>query len=345
MLTRSVGGLIAAAVSLALSLPVLAPRHRRLLLVLIPLAAAILAGTALVARGPEMTGPGADPLSLRAGNWRVALEMIRDHPLFGTGPGSFGTFYPRYMRPGSNETRFAHDSYLQIAAGWGVWTLVPLGAFLSTIASRLRAAWKRADPALVPLAAGASFLVHNFIDFTGFLPGVALPAAVLIGLGLPAPGMRRDEDRSPAPLFRRCLVAAIVVVFLGLSFQTHGAATGVARARESALAGDVQEALEQARLAARLRPGDPAPHAFIAEWVLANASGDPSLRREGRLQAEQAVRLDPESAVQHFDLSLFLAADGEAAAAYRERFAAHRLFPLKDTYTLPVADPAAQGGS
>src|SRR3989442_57758 len=43
--------------------------------------------------------------------------------------------------------------------------------------------WPGPEPVLPFLAAGAAFLVHNLVDFTAFLPGVAIPAAILIGLG------------------------------------------------------------------------------------------------------------------------------------------------------------------
>jgi hypothetical protein len=68
---------------------------------------------------------------------------------------------------------------------------------------------------------------------------------------------------------------------------------------------------------------------------------DGALRREGARQAGSAVRLDPESAILHYNLSLYLGAESEAAPAYRELFEAHRLFPTKEVYRLPQATNAA----
>jgi len=71
---------------------------------------------------------------------------------------------------------------------------------------------------------------------------------------------------------------------------------------------------------------------------------DEALRREGERQAESAVRLDPESAILHYDLSLYLRAAGSTAPAYREQFTAHLLFPLKPNYRLPNAVRDARRG-
>lgn len=328
-LTRSIGALLATAVSLVVALPALAPRRSsRLRLGVLALA---IAGAAffLYARRAEIGSPGSDPFLLRAGNWRAALLMIRDHPLFGTGPGSFGTFYPRYIEPGMNETRYAHDSYLQVAAGWGAWAILPLAMLLAAVGRRLRAARRVETESLPALAAGTAFLVHNLIDFTAFLPGVALPASVLLGIGL-GPLERREPRAS-----RLAPMAAALA--LALALPAHAAVGALSRdalerARSAAVDGDQEEALRLARRAELRRPADPSPPAFIAEWVLAHGMENAWLREEGERAAHRALRLDPESAIRHYTLSLYHAAARRPSDAYRELRAAHRLYPLKDLY-------------
>ena len=350
-LTRSIGGLAATSVSLVLSIPVIAPRRRGILLGAVPLAAVMIALLFLQARRDEVGAPGGDPLLLRAGNWKAATEMIRDHPLFGTGPGSFGTFYPHYLRAGMNETRFAHDSYLQIISGWGLWSIVPLSGFVLACAARLRRSWRRREDVLPFLAAGAAFLVHNLVDFTAFLPGVAIPAAILIGLGFGPGDAAGPPERAPHVAARRRGGIAVLHVdgeqnqrSSGHALLSSRAESLLEEARSAAGEGNTQEALALARRAARTRPDDPVPRAFIGEWVLTHGMNDEALRREGERQAESAVRLDPESAILHYDLSLYLRAAGSTAPAYREQFTAHLLFPLKPNYRLPNAVRDARRG-
>src|SRR5206468_5685323 len=113
---------------------------------------------------------------------------------------SFGTFYPRYMRPGMNETRYAHNSYLQVIAGWGVWAIVPMLGVLLAFARKLRESWRGRAGELPYAAAAASFLVHNLMDFTAFLPSVAIPGALLVGLASrSSETVRAGEVASPSP--------------------------------------------------------------------------------------------------------------------------------------------------
>lgn len=338
-LTRSVGALLVTAISVVLALPLLAPRHSlRLRLGVLVLA---IAGAAffLYARRVEIGSPGADPFMLRTGNWRAAVLMIRDHPLFGTGPGSFGTFYPRYIEPGMNETRYAHNSYLQVASGWGGWAVFPLMCLAAAMATRLRTAWRAGGADLPVLAAGAAFLVHNLIDFTAFLPGVALPASVLLGVGLgPPAGRNRAVGWWTTALGLLLALALPVHAVVGALSRNS-----LERARTAAVDGDTGGALRLARVAARRRPADPSPPAFIAEWVLAHGMEDVALHEEGERAAQVAARLDPEAAIRHYTLSLYAAAGARPADAYRELRAAHRLYPQKELYRATLRPSAPEG--
>lgn len=345
--TRSMGGLAAACAGVLFILPLWVPRRRGAMAGIVLLG--LVAGAALFLHERRIRlgqDGGGDPLTLRAGNWIAAARMIADHPLLGTGPGSFGTFYPRYMRPGMNETRYAHDSCLQAAAGWGAWILVPLLAVVLLWARGLRSAARAGtDEALdrLPILAGAgSFLLHNLVDFTAYLPGVALPAALLIGLGAPSDG---DREAGPAVSAARgrALARAAIGVLITAAVALHAtaaarSASSLARAGESARSGEIDRAADLARLAAAARPEDPDPRAFLAQLVLAQRIDDPAWRAVGERAAARALDLDPESAILHYTRALYYRKAGEPAASYREVYAAHLLFPLKDLYR-PAAPP------
>ncbi|HEU4403531.1 MAG TPA: O-antigen ligase family protein [Candidatus Polarisedimenticolia bacterium] len=343
LLTRSLGALAALALGLLIALPLLAPRRKGRA---IALGAAVLLATAalfLHQRRSEIEGAaGGHPLALRAGNWGVALRLGADHPLFGVGPGSFGTYYPRYRQEGMNETQHAHNLYLEAAACWGAWVLLPLGALLLLVARAVRRA--AADPGerLAILAGGASFLAHNLVDFTAYLPGVAIPAAILLGLGLAG---REGEAMSHGTAPRRWpLLRPALVLLLGTGLLWSGIIAARARslydaAREAATTGEIERAAALARLGARARPDDPLAQAFLSELILTHGLPDPGLRAEGERAARRALALDPEAAILHHDRALYHQAAGEPAAAYREEYLAHRLNPLKDLYRPLVEKP------
>lgn len=346
VLTRSLGGLLAGTVACAFAL---APaegwsgqddrraRGRRLTRVAIAAGILFAAGAALFvyARRAEIgSHPGADPLSLRLGNWRAAVEMVRDHPILGVGPGRFPVFYPRFIAPGMNETQFAHNSYLQLAATWGAWTLAPLAFF---VAAFCRPKERRRGAVAAAAGAGAGFLVHNAIDFTFFLPGVALPAALLLGVGsasgarpAKAPSDHGRERRTwPARRFFGVVVAAVLLMYVATADRS---AWHLERARALAQTGPSSEAEAEARKAAAACPWDPDPRAFLAQSLLARHATTPEEETLRRVTAERAARLEPESAILHHTVALDRAAAADPAAAWIEEERAHRLYPGKALY-------------
>ncbi|HEY0174065.1 MAG TPA: O-antigen ligase family protein [Pyrinomonadaceae bacterium] len=113
-----------------------------------------------------------DPTTGRAHFWRGALGIIGDHPVTGTGLGSFGSVYPRYdTGNGAYRLEQAHNDYLQILSDAGV-VGGALGLFF--VAALFWMALKRMHShdrfrrgvALGALGGCVGALVHSFFDFT-----------------------------------------------------------------------------------------------------------------------------------------------------------------------------------
>jgi len=333
-LTHSIGGLLAATVALAAAAAAPRPGWRAAL----PAAIAFAALALLFVHGRRAeigARPGGDPVSLRLGNWEAAARMIREHPVLGVGPGRFGVFYPRFMRPGMNETQYAHNSYLQIAATWGAWTLLPIG--LVAAAALRRRSGPLDGAATAAQAAGAGFLAHNVVDFTFFLPGVALPAGLLLGLGSPEPAEEATADAS-LPAGRRWVAGALLAAALLAHVATADrAALHLDRARTLALSGDAPAAEREALRAAAAWPVDPDPWAFTAQSLLARGASDPASAALAARAAERAVRLEPDAAILHHTLALVRSVASDPAAAWVEERRAAQLFPGKPLYRTATA--------
>ncbi|MGE5093932.1 MAG: O-antigen ligase family protein [Betaproteobacteria bacterium] len=138
------------------------------------------------------------------------IGMIRDYPLFGSGPGSFYVTFPRY-RPATvvNFFDFAHNDYAQFASESGLLGLAILGLLVAvTLAAAVKAQWLRRDP----LMRGMSFacimgvtaiLIHSWVDFNLQIPANAVYFMVLLALGWVSlhsgrsdngAGVRRETD-------------------------------------------------------------------------------------------------------------------------------------------------------
>lgn len=113
-----------------------------------------------------------DPTTGRAHFWRGALQVIRDHPLIGTGLGSFGVAYTLYdTRNGMFRLEQAHNDYLQVLSDAGIVGAILALAFVGLLFRKGFARRETEDPFRRGVATGAlvgcfGVLVHSFFDFT-----------------------------------------------------------------------------------------------------------------------------------------------------------------------------------
>jgi O-antigen ligase len=72
------------------------------------------------------------PLDYRAETWEVALDMIRDHPLFGLGYENFSSYYPRYARWDVylRAVPTPHNTYLWVMLMGGAAAFIPFALML-----------------------------------------------------------------------------------------------------------------------------------------------------------------------------------------------------------------------
>ncbi|HKR59088.1 MAG TPA: O-antigen ligase family protein [Pyrinomonadaceae bacterium] len=113
-----------------------------------------------------------DPTTGRAHFWSVTLDIIKAHPIVGTGLGAFPTVYTRYdSRNGVFRLEQVHNDYLQIMSDGGLIGAL-LGLCFVVLLFRLGFARRessdeyRSGIALGALAGCFAVLVHSFFDFT-----------------------------------------------------------------------------------------------------------------------------------------------------------------------------------
>ena len=133
--------------------------------------------------------------------WQAGIDMIREKPVFGQGPGMILTVYPDYRWPGAPNAMapHLHDNALQIAAERGLpclaWWLWWVAAAMGDAYRERRRGGLRAWVAAVAFAFLAAFMAaglfeYNFGDSEIFMFALLLSA-------LPY-ALRRQRDDAPA---------------------------------------------------------------------------------------------------------------------------------------------------
>jgi hypothetical protein len=248
--------------------------------------------------------------------WRVAWSQYVDHPLVGSGAGTFELFWNR-DRPAPLGSRFDHNVYLQMLAELGPAGLALLLVALAAPLAALRSA--RATP-VVPALTGAfvAVVAHAAIDWDWQLPAVML-VGLFAGAGILVAA--RGGAATPAPLSRTARVALLCAVLALGAFATAGWRGNRALALASAALsrGDYRAAVGNARTAQRWQPWASAP--WLTLGVARIGLGELQAARISFRRAVERDRLDWEA---WYDLAL-VSRGAERAAALEQ---ARRLNPM-----------------
>jgi tetratricopeptide (TPR) repeat protein len=245
--------------------------------------------------------------SYRVDLWKSAWRDYREHPVLGSGAGSYEQHWLE-DRPFEHKVRDAHSLYLEVLAELG-----PLGLALLLLAVGapvVAAVIARKHPLVsAAFAAYAAFLVHAAVDWDWELPALTV-AALVCAAALLAAARREEHTLSPATWARAAALGATLAV-MAVTFVTLTGNTAIAASDEAAEDGRWAEAAKQARKAKRWAPWSSEP------W---QRLGEAHLGQGAFAQAESDFReaIDREPRDYELWLGLAHATDGaERAAALR----------------------------
>ncbi|HUB76253.1 MAG TPA: O-antigen ligase family protein, partial [Solirubrobacteraceae bacterium] len=319
--------------------------------------------------------------SQRALYWSDALKIFDEHPLIGSGAGSFETTFLRFEQSNSTAVAQAHSYIFQTLADLG---LIGLGLSLllagAWIAAALRASGPlrlRAGPAgdgaeriglLALVASILIFTVHSTVDWTWFIPGVAMiamllagwvagrgPTAAASGLGRPSPQSLRD----PLVALVAAAVVALTLLLAWSAWQPLRSSDASNSALNALVAGknahspataatDFRAAAADARAGAGEDPLDYVPLVWLA---YAQADLHPHDLRVAYRTIVRAIELQPANYQAWYDLAEFdwsvlgqaspaLSALGRSLYLYPQYSYAQSLYER----LLPAATPTKRRG-
>lgn len=121
-----------------------------------------------------------EPVALRADNWRTALWLSETSPCSGVGFSSFAQASQTVPFNVGNRPAHAHNLVMESLAELGPTALLGCLVLSFWLFRLIRALWPRDRAVAIALAVVP---LHNLVDFSFFVTGVALPWAVLLGWG------------------------------------------------------------------------------------------------------------------------------------------------------------------
>ncbi|MFH1353213.1 MAG: O-antigen ligase family protein [bacterium] len=141
--------------------------------------------------------------------WKSAVDIIREKPISGTGPGNFEFLFYKYNFPAETSitrygksARFAHNEFLQIAAEGGIFTFF---AFIWIAAIIFKNGLRTPS---ITLPALSAIIGHSLVDFN-----LHLPATTILTIFLAADIFyeKSDKNRKLNPGYVRIILITLLV--------------------------------------------------------------------------------------------------------------------------------------
>jgi len=252
--------------------------------------------------------------------WPLLTSMIIKFPLFGIGKGAFATTFPLFKVDADPFTwTHAENEWLQALVDLGIpFGLLLIGGFAWAWFSAARSrgpSWPR-----IGLIAGtAALALHNLVDFSFDILGVAVPFVVATAVLSSEPDGFRVRGWVLKVLSLSCLAIALSGVLLHLAHSADRDGERVINQK------DQLTVIAAAREAAWRHPADYFPHAAAAAFLAGKGDcgrGVPWLLR--------AMLLNPTAPDPHYQIASCFAQQGNKQLAKREYRLAY-LFGKQDS--------------
>ncbi|MGH8597472.1 MAG: O-antigen ligase family protein, partial [Gammaproteobacteria bacterium] len=148
-----------------------------------------LAETVVFAEGDKSVEIKDITMAGRTAMWRATVKIIRDHPVFGTGPLTWEWFQLKYRDPRlQKRPRYAHNDVLHLASDYGAVGFVLVSSILGCFFWHAARLSRREDPseqrafAIGSAVAVGAIVVHSVVDFNMHIPANALLVVTLMGM-------------------------------------------------------------------------------------------------------------------------------------------------------------------
>jgi hypothetical protein len=125
---------------------------------------------------------GAPSIGARFNYWEAAAQNAIQHPLLGTGPGTFQTVFAKVKKPEEEMAKLVHCDYLQQATDSGIPAFLAFFAFfVACLITLYRYSQKSMLHFLLWLGL-FGYAIQSFIEFGLYIPALVWPCFLLLGV-------------------------------------------------------------------------------------------------------------------------------------------------------------------
>ena len=287
--------------------------------------AAIVLSTALRARPLWLFRPS---LAARSDFRSAAVHIIRQHPMFGAGPGRFPLLYPEISQGDPAGAVHSHNILLQISVEGGGTALFAAIIVAIFVAAALRRQWQIGDRngrVLIACVVGSltAFLVGGMADSLHLFPEILFVLAALVALSLQdsgtaagKPHLRHSGVLRRGAGFALSLSPLLLATLLGVAWLRIDQAS--AHYHRSIDLASKQQWRESAAEADRAAEIDPHLALYrvqsgMALAILALNSNSADARGQAVQRLQLALAQEPRSGATRLDLADLFQAEGRSA--------------------------------
>ena len=276
----------------------------------------------------------------RLGYWQASLRMVKEGPLLGSGPGTFGSRFAKYKLPWTMETQHAHNNFLEIWVETGIFGLlfflwlwwnffraavrkITHGTFshceqseaiskqdCHDLRSRNDTQHLKKGNSLVLLGlslAILAFLVHSFGDFDLYNPSLTTITFFILSLAVVMLKQNRQYSVQNSVLTKTVLLLIMVMlIFLGgMNFREILAGRKAKQSVELIDKNRFSEGRAMLQRALSYQPDNPAYWYKLSAIDRHTAFGqkDSSALKRAIESMQKAIVLNPDPAYYHYKLS------------------------------------------
>jgi len=280
-----------------------------------------------------------ESLSPRQDVFEAGVDIFRDHPLLGAGPGTFGLLYPQYSGEYPVHAIHTHNGYLQVAVDSGLVGLAALAVLAGVLAWLLWRSYRNGSPTqrLLAVACGGAltgFAVHNLADAANYWKAPMIALAAVLAIAVRNYRDAPDADRPPPPaddppipvipklarILPRGLMAVAMVALFVVWGRIDAAHYHYSESVDHLRDGRTLNAIREARRAADMDPDFAIYqlHLGLTEGRAFTQDGPEAFLQQSVEHLRRGVALEPRSAIGWANLARALelqGADEEAKAA------------------------------